>query len=213
SLRRLYGEEFKKRLDDAFGWKPKNAAYGKNDRGGWKNRAAQTPVPFVNRARPQSKRRQMEKILLALMINHPELFDEFGENLAHLDFETPEFETMRRRLIDLLSESSLDAVELRRALADPGEDRIVYEDNSGVLDEILSPDTYLHAKGALPDAAPEIAQRTWVSTWQLHEHDLLLSALEEAKRRYSKDRNDENWQQIIMLQAQIHQTQQAVGGD
>ncbi|MDE1901899.1 MAG: DNA primase [Alphaproteobacteria bacterium] len=220
-LRRLYGQEFKKRLDDAFGWQPpasnspqRGGGKAWNNKSGWKGRPQPAPAPFINRSLPQTRQRQREKILLALMIGHPSLFDAFGENLANLDFQTPEFDALRRRIVDILSETHdapPQADELRRALADHGEDRLVYEDNSSVLDEILSPETWLHAKGANPAAEIDIARHDWLAHWTSHEQDLMLAELESAKRRYNSESSDENWRRIMELQAQIHQFQRVAG--
>lgn len=222
-LRQLYGTEFKKRIDDAFGWKPQNnnvaaqgGSWNREGKNRWKNQTQQTPAAFINRTPPQTRGRQMEKALLALIINHPILFDEFGENLASIDFQTAGFDTLRQRVIGLLSldhDTPIQSAELRRALRDHGEDRIVYEDNSHVLDEILSTETYMHAKGAHPDSSPELARRTWQATWGLHEQDMLKAELENAKRRYNEQPSDDGWRHLMNLQSQIQQTQWAASED
>jgi DNA primase len=197
----------------AFGYQPRQQQANGQARGDWKNRN-RAPEPVINRAAPPPKIRTMERVLLALMINHPALFDQFGERFAAYDMRTAAFAPIHRKLVDLLSDghdTPPNAAELRRALSDSGEERIYYEDDSGVLDEILSHDSYTRAKGAHPDADQDAAVKAWRDTWSMHELEQLRAEHAAARQRYADDQSDENYQRMLALQAQINQAQ--LGGD
>ncbi len=182
TLRELYRNEFKKRIDDAFGWKPKN--FTPQTRG--KNAQPQTPY-LGARVPPQSRGRARERIFLALMINHPGLFDEFGENFTLLDIQTPEFASLREKIVAHLSQehdTPPTPDELRRALSESHGSPFAHEKDSEALNEILSPAAYIGAaKAARPDAAPEEAREAWQAIWAAIEQE----KVEAESRQRAKD--------------------------
>ena len=163
-LRELYRNEFKKRIDDAFGWKPKTFAPQK----GGKYTQAQAPYTEA-RLPPQDRHRARERILLALIVNHPELFDEFGESFTLLEFRVPEFKVLREKIVTHLSQehdTPPTAAELHRALSATEGSPFEQEEGTGALDEILSQATYIGAaKAARPDAPLEEAREAWQAVW------------------------------------------------
>ncbi len=209
-LRRLYGEEFKKRIDDAFGWKPQNFTAQKGGKRDWKNPQAQ---PFFGTRRlPQNKQKLIGRILLALIINHPGLFDAFGENFAQLEFQTPDYENLRQRVLDILSqaETPLTADELRRALLHNDENPFGDTRNTNLLDEILSPDTYMHAKAARPDAALDDARKTWADIWKSLEQEWAMGDYNAAAAAYRENQNDENKARLDALKTRMLEVSQAM---
>lgn len=180
ALRELYRDEFKKRIDAAFGWKPKTF-------NGKKKTAEQTPYLGVRR-QPQDRHRAREKILLALIVNHPELFDEVEEQFAFFDIHTPEYRKLRENIIDHFShehDSAPTTAELRRALNATG-DSFSYDESRAPLDEILSAGTYIGAgRAARPDAPLDEARQAWRA---------IISAVEEEKIKAEKLRKTkETW--------------------
>jgi DNA primase len=212
SLRELYDNEFKKRIDEAFGWKqqafiPHAGSQGSpGSRGGaWK---APPPAPYLAARRsPQNGQRVMERVLLALIINHPELFNEFGENLGHLNFETQSYETLRHRVIDILSQSDssnegdvvLNAAELRRHLTGHGDERIAYEARSSILNEILSQETYMHAKAARPEASADAVRQCWLSIWEMLEQGKIRADYVTACALHREQPTEENHRRMEAL--------------
>ncbi|MFA5041702.1 MAG: DNA primase [Bdellovibrionales bacterium] len=163
-LRELYRNEFKKRIDDAFGWKPKAFAPNRHGKNG------QPTTPYTGtRVPPQDRQRAREKILLALLINHPALFDEFGEPFAVFDFKTPEFKPLHEKIVNHLSQAhdtSPTTDELRRALSESDDSPFAYEGGDSTLEEILSPASYMGAaKAARPDATLDEAREAWQAVW------------------------------------------------
>jgi DNA primase len=185
TLRELYRSEFKKRIDDAFGWKPKNFAQGQGGRS-WKNAQEQALYAEARRL-PQDKRRTIERTLLSLIVNHPDLFNEFGENFTLLEFRAPEFKAAQQKIVAYLSQehdTPPTAEELCRALKDTGESPFAYEESSAALEEILSSDTYIGAaKAARPEALLEEAREAWLAVCASIEQE----KIEAESRQRAKD--------------------------
>ncbi|MGB9154085.1 MAG: DNA primase [Alphaproteobacteria bacterium] len=200
SLRELYDNEFKKRIDDAFGWKPKEFTPQSGGKRDWKNPA---PAPYLAARRPpQSGQRTTERILLAILINHPDLFDEFGENFAQLEFQTPEFENLRQRVLDILAQAQdapPNAAELRRHLSAPDDNPYANDQSGSVLDELLSQETYMHAKAARPDAAPEEARKAWLAVWETLEQGKIKADYATACALYREQPTEENHRRMEAL--------------
>ena len=150
----------------------------------------------------------MERILLALIINHPDLFDEFGETLAQHEFQAADYEQLRQRVMDILAQAqevSLTAAELRRTLSDHAYDPFAYEQDNSTLDEILSNDTYMHAKAARIDAPVEEARRAWVSIWETLEQGKIKADYESARARYRDHPTEENLRRQEALRERVLQ--------
>jgi DNA primase len=206
SLRELYDNEFKKRISDAFGWKPPQNSAQKSGKAQWNNNVA-TPYLAARRP-PQNGQRLTERILLALLINHPDLFDEFGESLANLEFYTPEFISLRQRVVDFLSQphdSAPTADDLRRFLSDKGTlspfQNILHE--TSVLDEVLSQDTYMHAKSARADADKNEARRAWVAICHRFEQAKIRADYASACAIYREAPSEENQRRMEVLRTQM----------
>jgi DNA primase len=148
----------------------------------------------------------MEKILLALIINHPALFDEFGESFVQLEIQTPEFAPLRQRVVDHLTQDHDAAptpAELRRSLSDPEESPFAYESGGTALDEILSPDIYMHAKAARPEASTDEARKAWLSIWATLEQGKIRADYAVACALYREQPSEENKERMETLQNKV----------
>ncbi len=204
ALRALYHEEFRRRIDTTFGWKPPSIAHKQT---GWQNgwKKGQTPVaPFLgSRRSPMDGRRMMERILLALILNHPDLFDAFGESLAHLDCQTPAYEGLRQRILDALAQDALTPEELRRHLHAPEESVFQEDHEREIIDEILSPETYAHARAARPEASTEEARQAWLSVWERLAQEGIRSDYAAACAAYRADPSESNRRRMEALREKI----------
>ncbi len=211
SLRQLYQDEIQKRLSTAFNWRADNASNqnrdnrGNNNRGGsW--RPPQPPMPLINRKLPPNAKRLFEKAILALMINHPGLFADFGEDLATIAFLNPDLEGLRQRVIDILSLESqepLDAEELYRHLSHTGEALSGGDSSHSGLEEVLSETTYMHVGFARPGRSLDQARQGWKSIWNKYLQEQLQVDLQSARRRYAEESSDENYTRLMTLRSQV----------
>jgi DNA primase len=99
-----------------------------------------------------------EKVLMAAIINYPELFEEFGEALGMVHIPNEDYEQLRRALISFLTEAEeqelhLDDQAVKQHLSQTGYGKI--------LDAIFDKSLYLHAGFAKPGQPLETVRQGW----------------------------------------------------
>jgi DNA primase len=120
------------------------------------------------------------RILLALMINHPFLFEELGEIFAEMELPVA-WEPLRRSVFSRLAEEPLDAIALGVHLKASG--------LGPLMDDLTGPRTIEHAKFVRRDATPDEVRAGWQDVWlRVYRRDL---DRELAARRADPDRGDD----------------------
>ncbi|WP_207481340.1 DNA primase [Arenibaculum pallidiluteum] len=146
-------------------------------------------VRVTRRAMPALKENR-ERVLLALLLNHPSLFDEVAEQAVFASSSEGRYQGIWRAVVSALTHDSLlDAQSLYSHLCDLG--------FSGSLEELLGAGLFDHPRFAGPQATPEEARRCWdhVWAWALREH--LEAELEEARNALARDLSEAN---VLRLQ-------------
>jgi len=147
----LYRVELRRRFDATFlraSWTPRNG------RGSQKRLILSGP-------RPTAVRRSgvlQARIMLAVIVNHPVLFDALSETFAEIDIPVA-WEPLRRTVFDLLTQQPLDA----KALG-------VHLELSGYrpqLEDILGPATTDHAKFVRPETPDNEVLAGWRDVWNM----------------------------------------------
>jgi DNA primase len=203
ALRKLYQDEIQKRLSEAFQWQNTtgNKTFGRKDFSR-DRKPLQRPLSAGPRKKPQKASLLREKVLLAIIINHPSLFAEFGEELARIWFSSPSLESLRQQVVNLLgseSQEPLDAPELYRHLS-TGDAAKAWAKG---LSETLSQATYLHASFARPECMVDQARQGWKSIWNKYLQELLQADLQAAKRQHDEDPSEKNLTRLTELRAQV----------
>jgi len=115
--------------------------------------------PMNMPAKPiRTSRLLREKVLLATMINYPDLFEEFGERLGMMEIPNGEYDAVRQCLIRFLtdaedSEIYLDDQAVKQHLIESGHGKI--------MDAIFDSSLYVHAGFAKPGQPPDIVRQGW----------------------------------------------------
>ena len=209
-LRRLYQDEVEKRLASLFSWTPRNKETSRNkDQRGkpLSNRAnhpaaLSSPGAGSHRGSSVSPSRLREKVLLALMVNHPCLFNDFGDDLGNISFASPDLEALRQQVIGLFatdSHETLDAEALYRHFSQGD----AASRERKVLAEVLSEATYMHAGFARPDRPLEQARQGWKSIWNKYLQGQLQADLQAANRLWHEDPSDANLARLMALRQQM----------
>jgi DNA primase len=199
TLRQLYQDDVQKRLASTFEWQRPAA-----ERQKWRGKPGFQPAfaaPLPRKA-PTNAQALRERVLLATMLNYPALFEEFGENLAHLAFSTPDHEAVRQKIVAILSDSTeedLDAAALYRHLCD-GDDA---KPLTRALTAIMSEATYMHAGFARPGRTAAEARHGWNAIWTKYLLDMLQADLQAAKQIYATDSSDANWTRLLHIRSQL----------
>ncbi|MDD3028727.1 MAG: DNA primase [Alphaproteobacteria bacterium] len=201
SLRALYGNEFKNRLADFFqGQAKKGRTQGGGQEGGLP-RYVQTRLP------PRDGHKVREKILLAFMVNHPALFDEFGEAFMLLDLKTPAYRALRDDVASYFlqgCEAPPTTEDIRRALMEEQGHTSQDGGKGAALRDVLSPSMYIGAaKAARPEAPLEEARQGWQAIWKMMEQEQVENDYARACAQYRADGSPESEARVKALRERL----------
>ncbi|MAU40276.1 MAG: DNA primase [Kordiimonas sp.] len=150
----------------------------------------------VQGVREQSLRR--ERLLLLVMINHPELLDSYQEELAALDFRTTELDNLRSEIIRITNrDSDLERESLIRHLENNGYAKaleIIFEQGVSKLERY-----------AWPDASLTDAAQGFMDTMNLHRRVQLEEELAQLEKELADQLTPENFARLQALKAEIEQ--------
>jgi len=145
-----------------------------------------------------------ERILLAVVITHPELCDDVGERLGTMEFSASEVDKLRQEVLKTVAEQpTIDSGALGRHLR--------HSDFSETLDTLVSAKALEHAKFASSGAAPETAREGWEETYALYMQKDLRTEIEQAGRRLAEDLTAESYSALLALQDQEQGTREEEG--
>jgi DNA primase len=139
--------------------------------------------------------RQKQSVVAAI-ITHPDLMEEFGEALGYLQFDDPFLDKLRQDILENVPfEAGLDAAGLRRHLTGLG-----YSED---CDGLLGPAILGHAAFARPDASLEQARagvRELLARMGKHQ---LEEQLADAQQAVAAEFNEANWNRLASLRAAL----------
>jgi DNA primase len=99
-----------------------------------------------------------EKVLLAAIINYPELYEEFSEELGMLEIPNGEYDALRSALVLFLS----DALEGEIYLDDQTvKQHLIVQGHGKILDAIFDSSLYVHAGFAKPGQPVDVVRQGW----------------------------------------------------
>jgi DNA primase len=164
-VRTGYQAEMERRLQAAFSFVParQEGRYGRRPGTRWSERRPlkEGAGPGVRQS-PERLRHRQEQVLIATLVNHPELLADHAEDVSALDLANRDLDRLRRALIDLVArEPTLDSEGLRCHLSEQG--------FTAVLSRLLSRQTYQLGPSAKPETPLDEARETWrhiLSRWQ-----------------------------------------------
>jgi DNA primase len=130
-------------------------------RPGWQGRgrrSATKSAPNLRqgppRADPALLRRRNAEVRLALLMNHPFLLSEHGEDIAGTRFPDRELDSLLHEILRIhVLKPDLDGGTLKFHLTENG--------FGAVVDRVLSPQVLKHVASARPQADPEIVREAW----------------------------------------------------
>lgn len=99
-----------------------------------------------------------EKVLVACMINYPELYEDFAEEFGMLEIPNGEYDALRQALVRFLT----DALEGEIYLDDQAvKQHLIVQGHGKILDAIFDSSLYVHAGFAKPGQDPDIVRQGW----------------------------------------------------
>ena len=136
--------------------------------------------------------RRQYACILAVLVNHPELIDEFGEELGACAFEDPHIDRLRQDILEkAFSEPDLDAAALRNHLRSLGYD----EECGGMLGaETLRHAAFARAGASLSDARAGLSELLT----RVRKHHL-EHQLRDARETFRNAGSELNWNRVSAL--------------
>ncbi len=162
---------------------------------GWNGGAAR-PVPrgsSAARARVSDVLpRRQDACVIAAVLNHPVLLEEFGETLGLFQFEDTFLDRLRQDILDkAFSEPGLDVTGLRNHLKASG-----YDDDCG---GVLGQDTLHHAAFARAEASVSDARAGLCELLTRLRRHQLQKQLEDATQAFQAVGSEVNWNRVAAL--------------
>ena len=137
-----------------------------------------TPPP----APPEAAGRRREQAVLATILNHFPLLDEFDETIGSLNFSDPALDKLRQEILLLYVRTpDLDSAAIERHLVETG--------CAHGLQVVLSPAVFVFARSARSESDAEMARTGLLELI----HGMRL---EEAQKRYNEQPTDENFARL-----------------
>jgi DNA primase len=198
TVRAYYRQHFEAALDRLLG----PPAAGRRARTGGRGEIARR----LALARPLARHRGLgpaealgrgrERLLMALVLNHPGLLDEVFEAFAGLRFGTPELDRLHKLLLERVGlRQALDVALLTHDLTDKA------------LSEAVGELTGRAAAGLPPEATAgaslDQARRGWHAVYGMHRLPALEADLRDAEAAFGEVPTDENWVRLRAVQAEL----------
>ncbi len=197
-VRKHFAKAFNDRIwpDQGGGqWQSGNRGRG---RGGGRNQWSSN-MHLAADAGPNAKidiRLMREAILLGVLINHPELYDDVSERLGTIAFQALDLDNLRQQVLKTLAaKSGLETGVLIDHLKEQGDHQIA-------LSKVLSTDVYEHAFYARPDAELETADAGWEETFEKLRGKDLNTEIEDAERDFATNPTEDAWKRLAALKQQ-----------
>ncbi len=150
--------------------------------------------------RPKSASHRWQRLLLATLINHPQLLGEFHETLALTDMTDPGLDDLRHALI--VHAGGQTGAEQGGGTADVRA-RLVALGFQGVLDEILDPGTYQNHRFSAPGAGLAEARRGLADGYATFCRIRIGRELVEAGKRLAQDGSERNLSRVVTLRGEL----------
>ncbi len=219
TVRTYYGEHFKARLQTAFSARTsapphqgRGGNWGRHSGGGWRRGPLYSP-PIAAQSglgrgwKADSYRR--ERLLIAALLNHPDLIHEVFEELGQLHLSSPELDNIRKSIMEKASSNTpLDLEGLRDNLKGGG----MADASAKVIAELTGPgiahlDPFVRSDTALIEVI-----RVWTVVYRWHRLEDLRRDLEAATDDLGRDMTEETLARWTVLQEAVDRaTAEATG--
>ena len=192
-----YQETLRQRLRDLF-----SAGRRSGGRSQWQNR--RSGGRFDGPGRPEiapglrargdigAMKAQQERMLLATLVNHPDLLPDSVEALNEISLQSKELDTLLRVILNLaVTKPVLDTRELQRHLIQSGHET--------PLGQVLHPQVYRQASFAAPDATVADARAALEEILARFRRERLVADRAAAKEELADDNNETKSRKLLEL--------------
>ncbi|HAC60014.1 MAG TPA: DNA primase [Rhodobiaceae bacterium] len=146
-----------------------------------------------------------EGLLLLTLLNHPELLENYAEDISRIALRTPALDRLRNEIIDI---AALHAPLEREAL----KGHLLSRDLAEIARRLEAGSAFRSDPFAWPDASPEEAEAGFLHTLARHRRAIMLEAeLKAAERALAEEMTEENYARFRAIQEQLERSDVADG--
>lgn len=132
-----------------------------------------------------------ERLLLAILINHPNLLGEISDDFASLEFKEVHLHEMREAILSFYAEGILNKIGLK--------DYLLHKGFENEVAAILSPQVLIHGAFAKSSASLEEAREGWREIFNRIQNTLGKNDLKAAQDHLAEEMSEKAWQRLKML--------------
>jgi len=132
-----------------------------------------------------------ERLLLAILINHPNLIGETSHDVTFLEFKEERLHELRDVILRFYAEGVLDEMDLKSYL--------IREGFENEVEAVLSPQVLMHGAFAKPSASLEEAREGWREIFNRIQNALERNDLKAAQDHLATEMSPESWKRLKML--------------
>ena len=217
TVRSYYGEHFKQRLETAFaparqtsggpfGPAGRGRDRGRNggrNSGGWSGQSLYAPPLPAHKGLGRGRdadTQPRERMLIAALLNHPDLIHEVFEDVGELHLSSPELDNIRAAIIEKATSGvPLDLEGLRNNLQYGGTANAA----SRLIAELTGPGIAKLEPFARSDATLARVKKDWTSVFRRHRLEDLRQDLRQAEDNFGRDMTDATQARFLALKAAV----------
>ncbi len=197
-VRQLYYSELMSKFYDAVK-KQRSSQYGKQNKPYRKsNTGPQKPSMKVTPV-TRSKDETRKQIILATLVNHPTLLDEFSDMLNRLEFQDVSMAELRDALIAYAYDTETNGKN-----AENVREHLINEGFESILSNLLGQHIYTHAHFAKPDADVNKALKGIENVIDLINRDNIKNDVMNYKNTLSQNFTNENYERLSSLKKHLN---------
>lgn len=132
-----------------------------------------------------------ERLLLAILINHPKIIDEASDDLTLIDFKERSLHQVRECILEFYSHAQANDVSLK--------DYLLGADLKDELEDILSPNVLIHGSFAEPSASYDEALKGWKDIICRFNQEHARADVKIAQDDLASNMSTESWNRLKML--------------
>lgn len=188
-----YQQSFRQRLRDLF-FQPRNGSAGPKGRPGsdWGRKKPELAPGLGARGDIGAMKAMQERVLVATLINHPDLIHDSIEALSEISLQSRELDTLLQVILNLaFTAPVLDTRDLQRHLIDDGHARL--------LGDVLHAQVYRQASFAGPEATVTDARAALNEMLLRYGRGRMVADRAEAKKELADDMSEPNSDKLLNL--------------
>ena len=160
-----------------------------------------SPVP-----KGAAKQRQISRILIAALLNHPHIFEDIEEELSSVTSSDSDLERLKHESLSFLAAQGDEFL-----IAEAPEKRQIFHAHlrengyAKEIDDILCTAVYTHAGFCAPHAQPETITAKWLEFWRGSNAEMLQKEIHQGwKKAYENDDEEQEKRLKTMLYSEAN---------